>query len=376
MIPFNKPSITEKEIACVTDAMKNSRLSGDGAYTKKVYEQMKERFGIDRMLLTTSGTASLEMAFLLIGLKPGDEVIAPSFTFSSTINAFMLRGARPVFCDVRPDTMNIDEKKIEELITDKTKAICTVDYAGVACEYDVIEDIAKRHNLYLIEDAAQGVGSTYHGKPLGTFGQLGCYSFHETKNYIMGEGGALVVNDPSYMDLAEIIREKGTNRSQLLKGMVDKYTWHEVGGSYLPADILAAVLYAQMTRFDEIMEKRMAVWNTYQEQLADLEQGGYLRRLTVPEGCGINAHMYNIVLPSDEIRTNLSDRLMEKGIYAYICYVPLHSAPMGRKAGYKPEDCPLTEEYGNRIIRLPLHAEMTAEDAATVVDEIGNILKA
>ena len=374
MIPFNAASITDLEIKRVVDAMKNSKLSGDGKYTVKVGEFFKERFGIENILLTTSGTTSLELASLLAELEPGDEVIAPSFTFSSTINAFMLRGAKPVFCDIRPDTMNIDETKIEELITDKTKAIFAVDYAGVACEYDTIEAIAKKHGLKLIEDAAQAVGSTYKGKVCGTFGDIGCYSFHETKNYVMGEGGATILNDSSLLDRAEILREKGTNRRQVLKGMVDKYTWHDIGGSYLPSDILAALLYAQFERFDEIMEKRMVVWNTYHEQLAELEDKGLLRKAIVPEECSHNAHAYNILLPSDEIRTDLVQKLKEKDIFAYICYVPLHSAPYGLAQGYTPEMCPITEDYGKRDLRLPLYTDMTKDDAEYVVEQIRNIL--
>lgn len=375
MIPFNKPSITDKEIEYVVDCMKNSRLSGDGKYTMKVYEQFKEKLGIENLMLTTSGTTSLEMASLLCDLQPGDEVIVPSFTFSSTVNAFMLRGAKPIFCDIKKDDMNIDENLIEGLITDKTKAIYTVDYAGMACNYDAIEPIAKKHNLFLIEDAAQAVGSTYKGKPCGTFGDFGCFSFHETKNYVMGEGGGIILNDPSYIDRADILREKGTNRRQVLKGMVDKYTWHDIGSSFLPSDMLAALLYAQMERFDEIMEKRMAVWNTYHEQLSDLEAGEYLRKARIPENVTHNAHMYNIILPTDEIRTDLIAKLKEQGIYAYICYVPLHSAPYGLQLGYKPEACPVTEDYGARVLRLPLYADMTVSDAEQVVEAISKSLR-
>ncbi|MBQ4011186.1 MAG: dTDP-4-amino-4,6-dideoxygalactose transaminase, partial [Erysipelotrichales bacterium] len=342
MIPFNKASITEKEIEYVVDAMKHSKLSGDGKYTMKVYEKLHELLGLENVLLTTSGTTALEMASLLIDLEPGDEVIVPSFTFSSTVNAFMLRRAKPIFCDIRRDNMNIDETKIEALITDKTKAIYTVDYAGVPCDYDVINDIAKRHNLIVIEDAAQAVGSYYKGRVCGTLGTFGCYSFHETKNYVMGEGGAIVLNDPSYLDRAEIIREKGTNRRQVLKGNVDKYTWHDIGSSFLPSDLLAALLYAQLERFDEIMEKRLTVWNTYAEELKCLENEGLLKLSVVPEYAKHNGHMFNIILPTDEIRTRLVAELQKKGMNAYICYVPLHSAPMGLKLGYKPEECPVT----------------------------------
>lgn len=374
MIPFNKASISEKEIQYVVDAMKNGRSSGDGSYTMKVYEKFKEIMGIDTMLLTTSGTTSLEMASILINLESGDEVIVPSFTFSSTANAFMLRGAKPVFCDIRTDTMNIDENKIEELITDRTKAIYTVDYAGIPCEADVINKIAEKHNLYVIEDAAQAVGSKYKGKYAGTLSDFGCYSFHETKNYVMGEGGGLVLNRKEYLDRAEIIREKGTNRRQVLKGMVDKYTWHDIGSSFLPSDILAAMLYAQLERYDEIMEKRRTVWNTYQEGLSELEQRGYLRCPILPRGIEHNGHMFNIILPTAEIRDDLVHQLKKEQIYTYICYVPLHSAPMGLQLGYNPEQCPITEDYGQRVLRLPLYADMTVDDSLYVIEEIKKIL--
>lgn len=375
MLPFNKASVTALEERYVLDALHNSKLSGDGKYTMRVYEQMKERFGIETMLLTTSGTTALEMAAILIDLEPGDEVIVPSFTFSSTVNAFLLRGARPVFCDIRPDTFNMDENKIERLITPKTKAIYCVDYAGVPCEMDTINEIANRHGLYVIEDAAQAVGSSYKGRYAGTLAEFGCYSFHETKNYVMGEGGGIVLDADKYLLRAEIIREKGTNRRQVLRGVVDKYTWHDIGSSYLPSDILAAVLSAQLERFDELTEKRMTVWDTYQAKLAPLEEAGLLRRAVVPEYVQHNGHMYNIVLPTAEIRTMLVEKLKECGILAYICYVPLHSAPMGRKLGWKPEDCPITEDLGGRVLRLPLHAEMSAEDAERVVKCIGEILR-
>lgn len=375
MIPFNRASITEKEIAYVTDALMSHRISGDGGYTAKVYDRMRELFGIQNMLLTTSGTTALELASLLINLEPGDEVIVPSFTFSSTANAFMLRRAHPVFCDIRRDTMNIDETLIEGLITPKTKAIYTVDYAGMPCEYDTIEAIAREHGLYLIEDSAQSVGSTYKGRPCGTFGQFGCYSFHETKNYAMGEGGGLVLNDASFLDRAEILREKGTNRRQVLLGQVDKYTWHDVGSSFLPSDVLAAILYAQLERYDEIMGKRMNVWNTYHTQLEQLEADGLLTRQVVPADATHNAHMYNIVLPTSDIRTNVVTKLNERGMYPYICYVPLHSAPMGLKVGYKPEACPVTEDYGERVLRLPLYADMTTEDALAVTEALDDVLR-
>ena len=372
MIPFNKATVTDLEEQYVIDALRHSKLSGDGKYTMKVYEQLKQRFGFENVLLTTSGTTALEMSALLINLEPGDEVIVPSFTFSSTVNAFMLRGAKPVFCDIRPDTFNLDETLIEGLITEKTKAIYCVDYAGIPCEIDAINEIAKKHGLYVIEDAAQSIGSTYKGRFTGTLAEFSCFSFHETKNYAMGEGGALVMDTDRYMDRAEIIREKGTNRRQVLKGWTDKYTWHDIGSSFLPSDVLAALLYAQLERYDEIMEKRRGIWYRYHELLEPLEEAGKLRRAIVPEHVVHNGHMYNIVLPDDQIRTELVEYLKKNEIMAYICYVPLHSAPMGLKTGYRPEDCPVTEEYGARVLRLPLYYDMSEEDTERVVKKIGD----
>lgn len=374
MIFFNKASVTALERDNLMDALHNSKLSGDGKYTMKVYEQMKRLFGIETMLLTTSGTTALEMAALLINLEPGDEVIVPSFTFSSTVNAFLLRGAKPVFCDIRPDTLNMDETLVEGLITSRTRAIYCVDYAGIPCEMDTINAIAWKHGLFVIEDAAQAVGSRYKGRYAGTLSEFGCYSFHETKNYVMGEGGAIVLNEEQYLERAEIIREKGTNRRQVLKGWVDKYTWHDIGSSYLPSDLLAAVLSAQLERYEEILRKRLTVWNTYHEQLEPLEREGKLRRAIVPEDVEHNGHMYNIVLPTDEIRTRLVEELKKRDIMAYICYVPLHSSPMGLRLGWKPEDCPVTQAYGSRVLRLPLYADMTTEDTERVVNEIQRIL--
>ena len=370
MIRFTKSSVTPLEEKYVVDALYNGLLSGDGKYTARVYEQFKERFGIERMLLTTSGTTALEMASILIDLEPGDEVIVPSFTFSSTVNAFLLRGAKPVFCDIRPDTMNIDERLIEGLITPRTKAIYCVDYAGIPCDLDKVNKIANKHGLFVIEDAAQAVGSKYKGKYCGTLTEFGCYSFHETKNYVMGEGGGIVINEEKYMERAEIIREKGTNRRNVLRGLVDKYTWHDIGSSFLPSDVLAAILCAQMERYDEIMEKRLNVWNTYHTMLEDCEKAGKLVRQFVPDYAEHNGHMYNIVLPDGETRTRLIARLKEKQIAAYICYVPLHSAPMGQKLGWKPDQCPVTEDYGNRVLRLPLYADMTSQEARFVAESV------
>lgn len=374
MIRFTKSSVTDLEEKYVVDALHNGLLSGDGKYTEKVYGQFKERFGIERMLLTTSGTTALEMASILIDLTAGDEVIVPSFTFSSTVNAFLLRGAKPVFCDIKRDTMNIDENRIEKLITPRTKAIYCVDYAGIPCDLDKINEIANQYGLFVIEDAAQAVGSKYKGKYCGTLTEFGCYSFHETKNYVMGEGGGIVINEEKYMERAEIIREKGTNRRNVLRGLVDKYTWHDIGSSFLPSDVLAAILAAQMERYDEIMEKRLNVWNIYHEGLKEAEDKGLLRRAIVPDYAEHNGHMYNIVLPTEEIRGELIAKLRKNGIIAYICYVPLHSAPMGLKLGYKAEDCPVTEDYGKRVLRLPLYADMTSSDAEFVVKNISRIL--
>ena len=375
MIYFNKASISSLEEQNVLDALKNSKLSGDGKFTMKVYEQFKKRFGIENMLLTTSGTTALEMASILVDLQPGDEVIVPSFTFSSTVNAFLLRGAVPKFCDIRRDTFNMDETLIENLITYKTKAIYCVDYAGIPCEMDAINSIADKHGLFVIEDAAQAVGSLYKNHYAGTLSEFGCYSFHETKNYIMGEGGGIVLNKAKYLDRAEIIREKGTNRRQVLKGWVDKYTWYDIGSSFLPSDLLAAVLSAQMDRYDEIMNKRMIVWNTYQEQLEDLEKQDLLRRPILLDNIKHNGHMYNIILPNDKVRTDLVNKLKADGIMAYICYVPLHSSPMGKKLGWKEQDCPITEDLGARTLRLPLYADMTKQDAEMVVEKVKAALK-
>lgn len=375
MIKFTKSSVTKLEEKYVIDALYNGLLSGDGKYTAKVYEHFRERFGIERMLLTTSGTTALEMASILIDLEPGDEVIVPSFTFSSTVNAFLLRGAKPVFCDIRRDTMNIDENLIEDLITSKTKAIYCVDYAGIPCELDMINEIANKYGIFVIEDAAQAVGSKYRGKYCGTLTEFGCYSFHETKNYVMGEGGGIVINEEKYMERAEIIREKGTNRRNVLRGLVDKYTWHDIGSSFLPSDVLAAILCAQMERYDEIMEKRIDVWNTYHSVLEESEKAGKLIRQYVPDYAEHNGHMYNIVLPNSDIRTNLINKLRERQIAAYICYVPLHSAPKGLQLGWKPENCPVTEDYGSRVLRLPLYADMKVEEAQMVAESVIEALK-
>ena len=372
MIPFNKPSITKKEKEYIMDSL-DGKICGDGTYTNKVNDWFKDKMNTN-VLLTTSGTSALEMASLLCKLKEGDEVIVPSYTFVSTVNAFALRGAIPVFVDVDPKTMNIDVDKIEEKITDKTKALYIVDYAGVVPDMDKVNDIAKKHNLLVVEDAAQAVGSKYKGKFAGTLADYGCYSFHETKNYVMGEGGAFIANNEEDFLKAEIIREKGTNRSQFIRGMVDKYTWHDIGSSYLPSDILSALLYAQLERFDEIMEKRMDIWNKYNDYFAKYEKDGKVIRPFIPEECEHNAHMFYLIMPTKEERDNLITFLKEKEIIAPFHYIPLHLSPVGKKYGYKEGDLPLTEEYSSRLIRLPLYADMSEEEVNKVCEEVSNFL--
>lgn len=375
MIPFTKVSMTEIEKNFILKAIDNGKLCGDGEFTKKCNQWFKENENIDNFLLTTSCTHSLELAAILCELKQGDEVLVPSYTFVSTADAIMLRGAKPIFVDIDSRTFNMDVNLIEEKITPKTKAIFPVHYAGVACDMDKIMEIAKKHNLKVVEDAAQGVMAYYKGKPLGTIGDYGCFSFHETKNYVMGEGGAIIVKDDEKFKEAEIIREKGTNRSQFLRGVVDKYTWHKVGSSYLPSDVLAAMLYGQLTRADEIMEKRMKIWNTYNDAFESLEKEGKLIRPYIPEYAKHNAHMYYIVLPTEKIRNELMEKLKEQGISATFHYIPLHSAPVGQKLGYKKGDLPVTEEYAGRLLRLPLYADMGEEENKYICDKVKELLK-
>ena len=329
---------------------------------------------INNLLLTTSCTHSLELAALLSELKEGDEVLVPSYTFVSTADAILLRGAKPVFVDIDERTFNMDVNSIEEKITPKTKAIFPVHYAGVACDMDEIMKIAKKYNLIVVEDAAQGVLAYYKDRPLGTIGDYGCFSFHETKNYVMGEGGAIIVKDNDKFLDAEIIREKGTNRSQFVRGVVDKYTWHKVGSSYLPSDILAAMLYGQLERSDEIMKKRMNIWNKYNESFKLLEKKGKLIRPYIPNYAKHNAHMYYIILPNEETRNTLMENLKERGISAVFHYIPLHTSPMGIKLGYKKGDLPVTEEYAGRLLRLPLYADMTEDETEYVCKTIYELL--
>lgn len=366
-IPFNKPFVVGKELYYIAQAVQQGHLSGDGMFTSKCNVWIQNKFEAKKVLLTHSCTAALEMAAILCDIQPGDEFIVPSYTFVSTVNAFVLRGGVPVFVDIRPDNLNIDEKLIEAAITPKTKAIVPVHYAGVGCEMDVIMDIANRHGLLVVEDAAQGVCATYKGKYLGTIGHLGCYSFHETKNFISGEGGALVINDERFLERAEIIREKGTNRSQFFRGMVDKYTWVDIGSSYLPSEMIAAFLYSQLEESDKITNKRLKIWNLYHELLAPLESAGWLRRPKYPEYCCHNAHMYYILLSDLETRTQLIDFLRKEGISSVFHYVPLHSAPQGKKLVGKDINLPVTDDCSERLLRLPCYYELTNEEIEFVV---------
>ncbi len=367
-IPFNKPPYIGKESEYVLDAVNKGHISGDGEYTKKCAKKLEELSGTKRALLTTSCTHATEMAALLSDIKPGDEVIMPSYTFVSTADAFVLRGATPVFVDIRPDTMNIDETLIEDAITSKTKAIVPVHYAGVGCEMDTIMDIARRHNLTVIEDAAQAIASTYKGKALGTFGDFGCYSFHETKNISMGEGGALLIQNEDLIEPAEIIREKGTNRAKFFRGQIDKYTWVNYGSSYLPSDMNAAYLWAQLENIDIIQKKRLSVWNRYKEGLSELEKKEYIEFGVIPDECTNNAHMFYIKVRDLENRTDLLKFLTENGIQAVFHYVPLHSAPAGRKFGrFNGEDRYTTKE-SERLVRLPLFYSITDEEVNFIIE--------
>ncbi len=374
MIPFAKISMTDIEKKYINQALETNKICGDGEFTKKVNQWFLEREGINNFLLTTSCTHSLELAALLANLQPGDEALVPSYTFVSTADAILLRGAKPVFVDIDCRTFNMDIDKIEEKITQNTKAIFPVHYAGISCDMDRIMEIAKRYHLTVIEDAAQGVLAYYKDKPLGTIGDYGCYSFHETKNYVMGEGGAIIVKDNQKFLDAEIIREKGTNRSQFIKGVVDKYTWHNVGSSYLPSDVLAGMLYGQLERAEEIMEKRMHIWNTYHQTFKSLEEQEKLVRPYIPDYAKHNAHMYYLVLPNEELRNNVMEQLKKEGILAVFHYIPLHTSPMGRKLGYKEGDLPVTEEYAKRLLRLPLYPDMSKEELDFICKKVYEIV--
>ena len=365
-VPFNKPYMTGKELWYIAQAHAKGHLAGDGSFTKLCAGWLEDRTGSQRALLTHSCTGALEMAAILAGFQPGDEVIMPSYTFVSTANAFVLRGAVPVFVDIRPDTLNIDETKIEAAITPRTKAIVPVHYAGVACEMDSIMDIARRNNLLVIEDAAQGVMASYKGRPLGSIGHMAAFSFHETKNIISGEGGALMINDVRFVERAEIIREKGTNRSQFFRGQVDKYTWTDFGSSYLPGELISAFLWAQMEEADAITKRRMGIWNTYHRFLAQAEQAEKIRRPIVPQGCSHNAHMYYMLMPSLGKRTALMSRLKALGVNTVFHYVPLHSSPFGVEHSRVNGDIVNTTSISERLVRLPLWLGLEEQQAEVI----------
>ena len=370
MIYFNNPPFVGKELEYVRQAVNNQKICGDGPFTKKCSQWIEEKTGTAKALLTTSCTHATEMAALLMDIKPGDEVIMPSYTFVSTADAFVLRGAKAVFVDIRPDTMNIDENLIENAITERTKAIVPVHYAGVSCEMDKIMEIALKYNLKIVEDAAQGILSTYKGKMLGTIGDFGCYSFHETKNYSMGEGGALLIRDPDYIEKAEIVREKGTNRSKFFRGQIDKYTWVDAGSSYLPSDLNAAYLWAQLEQADKIFDNRMKTWKLYYELLLDLQEQGVISLPVVPENCTHNAHMFYIKTKDLDERTRLIDFLKEQGILAVFHYIPLHTAPAGRKFGVFCGEDRYTTKESERLVRLPMYYGLEEEKGVYIVNKI------
>lgn len=367
-IPFNKPYMTGKEIAYIAEAHVNCMLAGDGPFTKRCHDWLEQKTGSHKALLTHSCTAALEMAALLLDIQPGDEVIMPSYTFVSTANAFVLRGGVPVFVDIRPDTLNIDECLIEGAITPKTRVIVPVHYAGVACEMGTIMNIAHSHNLAVVEDVAQGLMSTYKGRALGSIGDLGCYSFHETKNVISGEGGALLVNSLDMSLRAEIIREKGTDRSQFFRGEVDKYTWQEVGSSFLPGELIAAFLWAQLEEADRITKERLACWQRYHDLLEPLEAKGVLRRPIVPDDCEHNAHMYYVLLAPEIDRQKVLDAFKRDEIWSVFHYVPLHSSPAGKRYGRPHGDLTVTNQQSEKLVRLPLWVGLSDEQQERVVE--------
>lgn len=375
MIDFNIPPAVGDELKYVKEAIDSHMICGDGPFTKKCNQWLEEHFNAQKVMLTTSGSTALDMAFELCELKPDDEVILPSFTFSSTANSPVLCGAKLVFVDVRPDTMNIDEMKIEAAITEKTKVICAVHYAGVACEMDTIMEIAQRHGLKVIEDAAQGVTSKYKGRYLGTIGDFGCYSFHETKNFSMGEGGALVINNQQFNERAEILREKGTNRAKFFRGQVDKYTWVDFGDSYLPSELNAAYLWAQLQKADQVEEDRMNTWDTYHAAFKVLADKHLVERPTIPDGCEHNAHMYYLKCRDLQERTALINYCRERGVMLVFHYVPLHSAPAGYKYGRFDGEDEYTTSESERLVRLPMYYGLTEVDRQTVVDTILDFYK-
>lgn len=373
MIPFNKPFVIKNELKYIKDAIENKLIRGDGSYTKKCHSFLEDKLSAKKVLLTHSCTAALEMAAILADIQFGDEIIMPSYTFVSTANAFVLRGGVPVFVDIRPDTLNINEDLIEQAITPKTKAIVPVHYAGVACEMDKIMDIAKKYNLLVIEDAAQGVGAFYKGKPLGTIGDMGCFSFHETKNIISGEGGAIVINNEKFVERAEIIREKGTNRSKFFRGQVDKYTWVDIGSSYLPSDMIAAYLYSQLENMDDINAKRIDVWNDYNKFFEPYE--GIIKRPFIPENCTHNAHMYYVLFKNLELRTKFIEYMKQKNISTVFHYIPLHSSPAGEKFGRTCGDMSVTNGVSDTLVRLPMFYELNSNEMRLIKESIKEFME-
>ncbi len=374
-IQFNVPPYVGNEDDYIKRAIENKKISGDGEFSKKCSQKLEEISKAKKALITTSGTSALEMAAILADINPGDEVIMPSYTFVSTANAFVLRGAKIVFVDIRPDTMNIDENLIEDAITSKTRVIVPVHYAGVSCEMDTICDIAKRHNLFVIEDAAQGVNAYYKGRPLGSIGDFGCYSFHETKNYSMGEGGAVLINEDKYIERAEIIREKGTNRSKFFRGQVDKYTWVDIGSSYLQSELNCAYLYAQIENPDIINDDRLSSWNSYNEMLKPMAEKGLIELPHIPKECAHNAHMYYVKVKNMEERTRLISYLKENGVYSVFHYVPLHSSPAGQKFGRFFGQDRYTTRESERLLRLPMYYGLKSKDIEYITNVIYNFFK-
>ena len=374
-ISFNVPTHNDETITNILDVFKQKHASGDGKYTKLCHKWIEENLNCLKALLVHSGTAALELAAILCDIKPEDEVIMPSYTFVSTANAFVLRGAKPVFVDIRPDTLNIDENLIENAITEKTKAIVPVHYAGMACEMDKISEIAKKHGLFVIEDAAQAFGGKYKGKPLGTIGDMGCFSFHETKNIMSGEGGAFVTNNPDLAERAEIIREKGTNRSKFFRGQVDKYTWVDVGSSYLPSDVVAAYLYSMLNISNDIQEKRLSVWNRYYNEFEVFEKRGIIRRPIVPKNSTNNGHMFYLLFNDLETRTKFIQYLKDCGICSVFHYIPLHSAPAGIKYGRYVGDMSVTNKISDTLVRLPMYYDLTNKDLEKVVNTVVEFLR-
>lgn len=369
-VPFNRPSLLGNELVYMKKALDSGHISGDGPFTRKCHEFLERELSVPRVLLTTSCTHALEMCALLLNIQPGDEVIVPSFTFVTTANAFVLRGGTPVFADIRPDTLNVDESKIEPLITARTKAIVVMHYAGVGCEMDAILDIANQHGIPIIEDNAQGLFGKYKRRDLGTLGRLATLSFHGTKNITCGEGGALLVNDPAYTKRAEIVREKGTNRSQFFRGQVDKYTWVDIGSSYLPSDILAACLYAQLESYREIQSSRRQLWETYHEQLQDWAHMQDIQLPFIPEYCDQTYHVFYLLLPSLNDRQSMIAHLRERGVQGVFHYLPLHLSAMGRQLGWRVGDCPITEDISDRLLRLPLYNGLTELDQQQVIEAV------